>query len=242
MEQLFAWLSNALADNTVFNFDTLTFYGRGLVNTVQLVFLSLVIGLVMAVPLSVARGSRHKWIKLPIFFYTYVFRGTPLLVQLYMIYYGVVFLDGIQDTWLWYFLKEPFYPALAAFTLNTAAYTTEIFHGAIKATARGEIEAARAYGMSRSLMMRRIIMPSAFRRALPAYGNEVIFMLHASAIASVVTIMDLTGAARFVYARYYAPFDAFLFVAAIYLCLTFAILYLFRYLEKRLLAHLRPAS
>ena len=171
-----------------------------------------------------------------------MFRGTPLLIQLYMIYYGVVFVDGIQDTWLWVILEEPFYPALIAFTLNTAAYTTEIFHGAIKATARGEIEAARAYGMSRSLMMRRIILPSAFRRALPAYGNEVIFMLHASAIASVVTIMDLTGAARFVYARYYAPFDAFLFVAAIYLCLTFAILYLFRYLEKRLLAHLRPVS
>lgn len=242
MEQLFAWLSDALADNTVFNFQTLTFYWRGLVNTVQLVFLSLVIGLVLAVPLSIARGSRRKWIKLPVFFYTYVFRGTPLLIQLYMIYYGVVFIEGIQDTWLWYFLEEPFYPALAAFTLNTAAYTTEIFHGAIKATAKGEIEAARAYGMSRSLMMRRIVLPSAFRRALPAYGNEVIFMLHASAIASVVTIMDLTGAARFVYARYYAPFDAFLFAAAIYLCLTFAILYLFRYLEKRLLAHLRPAS
>ena len=90
--------------------------------------------------------------------------------------------------------------------------------------------------------MRRIILPSAFRRALPAYGNEVIFMLHASAIASVVTLMDLTGAARFVYARFYAPFDAFLFVAAIYLCLTFAILYFFRFLEKKLLAHLRPQN
>ena len=91
-------------------------------------------------------------------------------------------------------------------------------------------------------LMRRIIIPSAFRRALPAYGNEVIFMLHASAIASVVTIMDLTGAARFVYARFYAPFDAFLFVAAIYLCLTFTILYFFRYLEKKLLAHLQPQN
>ncbi|WP_346299901.1 ABC transporter permease subunit, partial [Halomonas sp. BM-2019] len=109
-------------------------------------------------------------------------------------------------------------------------------------TPRGEIEAARAYGMSNALMMRRIILPSAFRRALPAYGNEVIFMLHASAIASVVTLMDLTGAARFVYARFYAPFEAFLFVAAIYLCLTFAILYFFRWLERRLLAHLRPQS
>lgn len=242
MEQLSAWFTELLADNTIFNAQTLEYYGEGLATTVQLVFLSLIIGLVLAVPLAVARGSRLKWIKMPIFFYTYVFRGTPLLIQLYMIYYGVVFIEGIQDTWLWLILEEPFYPALIAFTLNTAAYTTEIFHGAIKATSRGEIEAARAYGMSRSLMMRRIIMPSAFRRALPAYGNEVIFMLHASAIASVVTIMDLTGAARLVYARYYAPFDAFLFVAALYLCLTFAILYLFRYLEKRMLAHLQPQN
>ncbi|MDZ7851213.1 MAG: ABC transporter permease [Halomonas sp.] len=242
MEALMNWLDTQLADNSIFTLQTLGFYGEGLVTTVQLVFLSLIIGLVMAVPLAIGRGSKHRWVSLPIFLYCYVFRGTPLLVQLYLIYYGVVFVDGIQETWLWVILEKPFVPALIAFTLNTAAYTTEIFRGAIKSTARGEIEAARAYGMSRGLMLRRIVLPSAFRRALPAYGNEVIFMLHASAIASVVTIMDLTGAARFVYARYYAPFDAFLFVAAIYLCLTFAILYLFRYLERRLLAHLKPAS
>ncbi|MGQ7247412.1 ABC transporter permease [Halomonas sp. V046] len=242
MEALLTWLETQLADNSIFTLDTLSYYGQGLTTTVQLVFLSLIIGLIFAVPLSIGRGSKRRWIKMPIFFFTYVFRGTPLLVQLYLIYYGVVFVEGIQDTWLWVLLEKPFFPALVAFTLNTAAYTTEIFHGAIKATGRGEIEAARAYGMRYSLMMRRIVLPSAFRRALPAYGNEVIFMLHASAIASVVTIMDLTGAARFVYARFYAPFDAFLFVAGIYLCLTFAILFLFRYLEKRLLAHLKPAS
>ncbi|WP_372609907.1 ABC transporter permease [Halomonas sp.] len=242
MEALMTWLEAQLADNSIFTLQTLGFYGEGLVTTVQLVALSLIIGLLLAVPLAIARGSKHRWVSLPIFLYCYVFRGTPLLVQLYLIYYGVVFVDGIQETWLWVILEKPFVPALIAFTLNTAAYTTEIFRGAIKSTDRGEIEAARAYGMSRGLMLRRIVLPSAFRRALPAYGNEVIFMLHASAIASVVTIMDLTGAARYVYARFYAPFDAFLFVAAIYLCLTFAILYLFRYLEKRLLAHLKPAS
>ena len=240
MDSLLASIEALLADNTIFTLDTLSYYGEGLTTTVQLVFLSLIVGLIAAVPLAIGRGSKRRWIKMPIFFYTYVFRGTPLLVQLYLIYYGVVFVEGIQDTWLWVLLEKPFFPALVAFSLNTAAYTTEIFHGAIKATPRGEIEAARAYGMRYSLMMRRIVLPSAFRRALPAYGNEVIFMLHASAIASVVTIMDLTGAARFVYARYYAPFDAFLFVAAIYLCLTFSIIYFFRHLEKRLLAHLKP--
>ncbi|TDO04624.1 MULTISPECIES: ABC transporter permease [Halomonas] len=242
MDTLMTWLEAQLADNSIFTLQTFGYYGEGLITTVQLVSLSLIIGLVLAVPLAIGRGSPHRWISLPIFLYCYVFRGTPLLVQLYLIYYGVVFIEGIQETWLWVILEKPFVPALIAFTLNTAAYTAEIFRGAIKSTPRGEIEAARAYGMSRGLMLRRIVLPSAFRRALPAYGNEVIFMLHASAIASVVTIMDLTGAARFVYARYYAPFEAFLFVAAIYLCLTFAILYLFRYLERRLLAHLKPAS
>ncbi|MGJ7459783.1 ABC transporter permease [Halomonas sp. MA07-2] len=242
MPDISFWFQDLLAGNAIFTAQTIGYYWDGLVTTTQLVFLSLVIGLVLAVPLAIGRSSGRRWISLPIYLYTYVFRGTPLLIQLYIIYYGVVFFDGIQETFLWPMLREAFYPALIAFTLNTAAYTTEIFRGAIKATARGEIEAARAYGMSDSLMMRRIILPSAFRRALPAYGNEVIFMLHASAIASVVTLMDLTGAARFIYARYYAPFEAFLFVAAIYLCLTFAILYFFRWLEKRLLAHLRPQN
>jgi arginine/ornithine transport system permease protein len=242
MDALTTWFHDLLAGNVIFTPQTIGYYWDGLVTTTQLVFLSLVIGLVLAVPLAIGRSSSRRWISLPIYAYTYVFRGTPLLIQLYIIYYGVVFFDGIQETFLWPLLREAFYPALIAFTLNTAAYTTEIFRGAIKATSRGEIEAARAYGMSDALMMRRIILPSAFRRALPAYGNEVIFMLHASAIASVVTLMDLTGAARFVYARFYAPFEAFLFVAAIYLCLTFAILYFFRWLEKRLLAHLRPQS
>jgi len=242
MPDITLWFQDILAGNVIFTPQTLGYYWDGLVTTTQLVFLSLVIGLVLAVPLAIGRSSSRRWISLPIYLYTYVFRGTPLLIQLYIIYYGVVFFDGIQETFLWPMLREAFYPALIAFTLNTAAYTTEIFRGAIKATARGEIEAARAYGMSNALMMRRIVLPSAFRRALPAYGNEVIFMLHASAIASVVTLMDLTGAARFVYARFYAPFEAFLFVAAIYLCLTFAILYFFRWLEKRLLAHLRPQS
>lgn len=239
------WLTTlqaALTDHTVLSADNLARYGEGLVTTVQLVFASLVIGLFLAVPLAIGRSSKRRWISLPIYAYTYVFRGTPLLVQLYLIYYGLPSIDALRDWQYWEYIDKAHVWALVAFTLNTAAYTTEIFRGAIKATARGEIEAARAYGMSWGLMMRRIVLPSAFRRALPAYGNEVIFMLHASAVASIVTIMDLTGAARFIVARTYSAFEPYLWVACIYLCLTFAILYLFRYLEKRLLAHLRPAG
>ena len=127
--------------------------------------------------------------------------------------------------------REAFYPALLAFTLNTAAYTTEIIRGAIVATPSGEIEAAKAYGMSWALRMRRIILPSAARRGVQAYSNEVIFMLHASAIASVVTLVDLTGAARNIYSRFYAPFDAFIFVALLYMVLTFMLVFAFRKLE-----------
>ncbi|MFQ3231044.1 ABC transporter permease [Reinekea sp.] len=218
---------------------TWTHYGEGLVKTIQLVLLSLLIGGLLAVPLAIMRTSSNKFINGPVWLFTYVFRGTPLLIQLYMIYYGVTLIEGIQESFWWEIFKRAFYPCLIAFALNSAAYTTEIFRGAIMATPRGEIEAAKAYGMGWGKRMRRIILPSAFRRAIPAYSNEVIFMLHATAIASTVTIIDLTGAARDIYARYYAPFEAFIFVALIYLVLTFCILAVFKQMEKRLLGHLQ---
>ncbi|WP_196161665.1 ABC transporter permease [Reinekea sp. G2M2-21] len=215
-------------------------YWDGFVMTVQLVFIALLIGGSLAVPLAIMRTSSNPFINWPVWCFTYVFRGTPLLIQLYLIYYGVTLIDGIQESFWWVILKRAYYPCLIAFALNTAAYTTEIFRGAIEATPRGEIEAAKAYGMSWGKRMKRIVLPSAFRRAIPAYSNEVIFMLHASAIASTVTIIDLLGAARDVYARYYAPFEAFISIGLIYLSLTFAILAVFKQLEKRLLGHLQP--
>lgn len=232
-------INDLLKENDIFNPATLMMYFDGFTVTVQLVFLSLLIGLLLAIPLSIIRSSKNPWLSKPVAFYCYIFRGTPLLIQLYIIYYGVTFIDGIQESFWWEIFKYAFYPALLAFVLNTAAYTTEIIRGAIEATPESEIEAAKAYGMSEWQTMRRIILPSAFRRALPAYGNEVIFMLHSSSIASVVTIVELTGAARNVYAKFYAPFEAFIFVAIIYLCLTFLIIYAFKKLENNLLAHLK---
>ncbi len=205
-------------------------------STVQLSVLSVLIGLLLAMPLALARASGPRWLSAPIWVFTYFFRGTPLIVQLYLIYYGSSF--TLKDTVLWPLFREAFLPALIAFTLNTAAYTTEILRGAILATPRGELEAARAYGMSWWTMTRRIVLPSAWRRALPAYSNEVIFMLHATSIASTVTILDLTGAAYNIYAKFYAPFEAFLFVALIYLCLTFIIIGGFKLAEGRLMGHL----
>lgn len=236
------FIAELLNRNEIFTASTIMEYWGGMVTTVQLVFLSLVLGLLLAVPLAILRTSKNPLINGPIWLFTYVFRGTPLLIQLYIIYYGLAQIEGIQQTFWWDIFREAFYPALLAFTLNTAAYTTEIIRGAIVATPNGEIEAAKAYGMSWALRMRRIVLPSAARRAVQAYSNEVIFMLHASAIASVVTLVDLTGAARNIYSRFYAPFDAFIFVALLYMALTFMLVFAFRKLETYLLKHQRPVS
>lgn len=214
-------------------------YLRGLWLTLQLVFLSLVCGLLLAIPLGVVASSRSRLVAfLPKAFF-YCFRGTPLLVQTYLIYYGLAQFEGVRESFLWEpILSKAYWCALLAFSLNTAAYTGEILRGAIEQTPHGEVEAARACGMSRGLLYRRIILPSAFRRALPAYGNEVIFMLHGSVIAGVITLVDLFGAARIINSRYYAPFEAYITAAVFYLAMTFALVGLFRLWEKRWHAHL----
>lgn len=219
--------------------DNLGLYLQGLWTTIWMVAASLALGLCLSVPLAVMRTSPNPALNWPVWAYTYFFRGTPLLVQLFLIYYGLGQFEAVQASIFWPLLKQAWFCALLAFTLNTAAYTTEILRGAIQVTPTGEIEAAKACGMSWFLMLRRIILPSAFRRALPAYGNEVIFMLHGSAVASVVTIVDLTGAARIVNSRFYTPYEAFLTVAVFYLVLTFGLVWLFRWLEHHLHAHLR---
>ncbi|BER95032.1 ABC transporter permease [Vibrio cholerae] len=218
--------------------DSLPIYLSGLWTTVWLVSLSLVIGLLCAIPLAIARNSKQKWFSLPAWGYIYFLRGTPLLVQLYLIYYGMDQWFPVKDT-LW---EHAWFCALVAFILNTSAYTAEIIRGAINGLPKGEVEAAKAYGMSRFQTYQRVILPSALRRSLPAYSNEVIFMLHGSAVAGIVTIMDLTGAARLVNSRYYAPFEAFLSAGLFYMALTFIILWCFKQAEQRFLAYLKPRS
>ncbi|MGR5195005.1 ABC transporter permease [Vibrio rotiferianus] len=213
-------------------------YLDGLWTTVWLVALALVIGLCVSIPLAIARNSTNYALSLPSWAFIYFFRGTPLLVQLYLIYYGMDQFFPVKDT-LW---ENAWFCALVAFVLNTSAYTAEIIRGAINGLPRGEVEAAKAYGMSKFMTYRRIILPSALRRALPAYSNEVIFMLHGSAVAGIITIMDLTGAARLVNSRYYAPFESFLTAGLFYMALTFIILWCFKMAEKRFLAYLRPLS
>ncbi len=218
----------------------LPLYFDGLVTTVQLVAISLVIGLGLAIPIGLAASRNNRFINFLPKSYIYFFRGTPLIVQMYMIYYGAGQFELLRDSIFWVVFKEAYVCALIAFSLNTAAYTAEILRGAILATPYGEIEAGRSCGMSGWLILRRIILPSSFRRALPAYGNEVIFMLHGSALAGVITIVDLFGAARIVNSRYFVPFESFITAGLFYLALTFAIIWVFKRVEFRWHAHLRP--
>ncbi|WEM43027.1 ABC transporter permease [Photobacterium sp. DA100] len=218
--------------------DSWPIYWQGFYTTVWLVAAALVIGLVIAIPIGIARNSKVPLVFGPAWAFIYFFRGTPLLIQLYLIYYGLSQLISVQGT-LW---QEAWFCALVAFVLNTAAYTAEIVRGSINSMPKGEIEAAKAYGMSPTQAFRRIILPSSLRRALPAYSNEVIFMLHGSAVAGIVTIVDLTGAAKIVNSRYYAPFESYLFAGMFYMVLTFVILWGFRKLEGRWMRHMRPLS
>ena len=212
---------------------------RGLLMTIQLVVISAAIGLMLTIPLALLRVSKNPWIWMPVYGYTYLFRGTPLLIQLFLIYYGLGQFDWIKETFLWSYFREAYWCCLTAFTLNTAAYSTEILRGAIQNVPHGEMEAARACGMSKWLLYRRIVLPRAFRIMLPAYSNEVISVLQASAISSVVTLMDLTGVARVIIARTFAPYEIFITIALIYLALTYLIDFGFRTVEHRLSGHLR---
>jgi len=216
-----------------FILDNLDLYLQGLLTTSKLVLSALVLGFVIAVPLALMRLSSVFALRTIARSYIYFLRGTPLLIQLFLIYYGVGQLESIKASFLWVFFKEAYWCALLAFTLNTSAYTAEILRGAINTTPEGEIEAAKSFGMNKWKILRRILLPSAFRRALPAYSNEVIFLLHGSAVAGIITLIDITGAARIINSKYYSPFEAFITAALFYMLLSFLVIGLFRLLEKK---------
>lgn len=216
-------------------------FAWGVVTTLELVALSLAVGFCIALPCGLALARGH-WLSPLINAYVYVFRGTPLLVQTYLFYYGLgVTLgqyDWVRESILWPVLRDAWWIALFAFSLNSGAYATEIIRGAVATQPKGELEAARALGLSRFQIDRLITIPSALRRALPQYGNEVVFMLHGSVVAGVITIQDIFGTAQTFKARYYVPYEGLLVAAALYMALTFLIVLAFRALERRYLAHL----
>lgn len=219
--------------------DVLPLLVDGAALTIQLTVASIALGLFMALPLSLLRASSSPWLSQPVLLYTFVFRGTPLLVQLFLIYYGAGQIEWVRSSVAWSILREPYWCALIAFSLNNAAYTTEILRGSIRAVPSGEIEAAKALGMSYARRTQRIVLPIAFRLSLPTYANEVVLMLKASSLASTITLMELTGTARKIVAQTFSPYEVFVSAALIYLGVTFLIAHLFDHLERRLAIHKR---
>lgn len=201
--------------------------------TVQLVVLSLSLGFILALFVAFGRLSSNRLVSGMTGVYVFLFRSTPLLVQIFLIYYGLGQFAGIRESFLWPVLREAYWCAIIALTLNTAAYTGEIMRGGIQAVPFGQIEAARALGMSRPQLYRRIVLPQALRTILPAYGNEMIQMVQATSLASAITLIELTGAARTIASRSFQPVEMFVIAGAIYLAMNFVIAQGVRWAERK---------
>lgn len=208
--------------------------------TVFLAVAALAVGFGLAILVALICRSKIPLLSAPARAYVFVIRGTPLLVQLFFIYYGLGQFEIVRQSMLWAVLKSPLWCALIALTLNTAAYGSEIIRGGMEAVPWGEMEAGRAFGMSGFLLLRRIIFPIAIRQALPAYGNEVILMVKATSLTSTITIMEMTGIANMIMAESYRPMEAFIVAGGFYLFLNFIMARIVHWTEWRLSGHLRP--
>lgn len=208
---------------------------------IQLTVISVSVGAVFAVLLALMRLSGNPLLDYPARGYVFVFRGTPLLVQIFLIYYGLGQFTEIRQSAAWPFLRQPYWCGVLALTLNTAAYAAEIIRGGILSVPFGQIEAARACGMGGPLLFRRIVLPLAVRQALPAYGNEIILMVKATALASVITLMEITGLAAKLISETYRAIEVFIVAGAIYLAINFTITNAVSLIEYRLNRHLRGA-
>jgi octopine/nopaline transport system permease protein len=207
--------------------------------TLKLAFLSVALGAVIGLILALMRLSGVALLDWIARLYLFVFRGSPLLVQIFLIYYGLGQFAWIRASVLWPFLREPFWCAVLALTLNTAAYASEIFRGGLLSVPSGQIEAARACGMSRTLLLRRIVLPSAVRQALPGYGNEIILMVKATSLASIITLMEVSGLAAKIISDTYRAIEVLTVAGIIYLGINFLLTRLVQYADHRLTPHLR---
>ena len=201
--------------------------------TIELTLLWLFFGIFAGVFFAVLRTSNSKVLYYISYYYSYIFRGTPLLVQIFIIYFGLAQLEWIRESFLWVFLKEPYSCAILAFTLNTGAYSSEIFRSAFETINKGIVEAAKGLGLNKINTFFKIKLPIAIRQSLPAYGNEMILMLKGTSLASTVTLLDLTGVAKHIISTTFRPVEVFIVAGSIYLLMTFVIHNLIKYLEKR---------
>lgn len=214
----------------------------GVAMTLWLFVLSIVLGFLISIPLAIARVSPHFWLRWPVEFYTYVFRGTPLYIQLLICYTGLYGLEVVRDSALLnQFFRNALNCTVLAFVLNTCAYTVEIFAGAIRNIPQGEIEAARAYGLYGWRLNLYVVIPAALRRSIPTYSNELILMLHATSLAFTATIADILKVARDANAATFMTFEAFGIAAILYMLLSFVLVGLFRLAERRWMSFLSPS-
>jgi octopine/nopaline transport system permease protein len=201
--------------------------------TLKLLSASLIIGLCIGFLFAVLRLNKNPFINKFAYGYSYLFRGTPLLVQIFIIYYGLGQIEWLRSNFLWVILKEPYWCAIIAFALNTGAYTSEILRSAFQTIKPGIIEAGKSLGISSKIILYKIQIPVAIRQSLPAYGNEIILMMKGTSLASTVTLMDITGVAKHIVSTTYKPLEVFLLAGGIYLFMTFVIHNLIKYLEKK---------
>ncbi|MEX3960270.1 ABC transporter permease [Trinickia symbiotica] len=211
----------------------------GIPLTVGLAAISVVLGGLLGFIIALLRMSPSAPVRAFAWFYVQLFRSVPLLVLIFMIYYGLSQFNAIRESFLWPFLREPYWCALVALVINDSPYASEIIRGGLQAVRRGELEAARACGMSGALLLRRIIVPIAIRQALPAYGNEIIVMVKATSLASLVTLMDVTGIASSIANETYRPIEAYMSAGIIYLVISYLLTRTVRRIEHRLSPHLR---
>jgi octopine/nopaline transport system permease protein len=201
--------------------------------TLKLLSLALFFGLIIGLIFAILRLNKNPIINKFAYGYSYVFRGTPLLVQIFIIYYGLGQIEYFRSTFLWVVFKEPYWCAIIAFALNTGAYTSEILRSAFQTIKPGIIEAGKSLGVSNKIIFYKIQIPVAIRQSLPAYGNEIILMMKGTSLASTVTLMDITGVAKHIVSTTYKPLEVFLLAGGIYLFMTFLIHNLIKYLEKK---------
>ena len=201
--------------------------------TLKLLSVSLIIGLFIGLIFAILRLSKNTFINKFAYGYSYVFRGTPLLVQIFIIYFGLGQIEYLRSTVLWVILKEPYWCAIIAFALNTGAYTSEILRSAFQTIKPGIVEAGKSLGISNKVIFYKIQIPIAIRQSLPAYGNEIILMMKGTSLASTVTIMDLTGVAKYIISTTFKPIEVFIVAGGIYLFMTFIIHNVIKFLEKK---------
>ena len=202
--------------------------------TLKLLSLSLIFGLIIGLIFAIMRLSKNKFISNFSYGFSYIFRGTPLLVQIFIIYFGLGQIEYLRSTILWVILKEPYWCAIIAFSLNTGAYTSEILRSAFQTIKPGLIEAGKSLGISSKIIFYKIQIPIAIKQSLPAYGNEIILMLKGTSLASTVTLMDLTGVAKYIISTTFKPVEVFIVAGSIYLFLTFLIHNFIKFAEKKM--------